>query len=166
VSWFDAIAYTEWLSHKTGHTYRLPTSAEWEKAARAGTTTERYWGDDANQACAYANVHDETSKQAIPLMKWAHHKCKDGYVFTAPVGQFKPNAWGIYDVLGNVWEWTCSAVNKEQTSCESKSSNAPRVLRGGAWSYTTPNEVRFAYRSNHWLTNRTNLAGFRIARIF
>jgi formylglycine-generating enzyme required for sulfatase activity len=109
VSWTDATAYVEWLSQQTGKQYRLPTEAEWEYAARAGTETTRYWGNEPDEACRYANVHDRTSKKENGF-GWTHHNCTDGYAKTAPVGSFKPNDLGLFDMLGNVWEWTCSTV--------------------------------------------------------
>ena len=82
VSWDDAKAYAGWLSRKTGTEYRLPSGAEWEYASRAGTTTARYWGEDADQGCGYANVHDRTSKSENGF-GWQHHECDDGYAKTA-----------------------------------------------------------------------------------
>ena len=94
VSWEEAKRYVEWLSRKAGHPYRLLTEAEWEYAARAESKGLRYWGDGEKDACAYANVSARRSgaTTAIP--------------YTAPVGMFQPNAFGLHDMLGNVWEWT------------------------------------------------------------
>lgn len=96
VSWNDAMAYTEWLRQQSGKPFRLPTEAEWEFAARGGVRASRFWGEDPKQACEYANVDGES------------YGCKDGYAFTAPVGKYRPNPYGLKDMLGNVAEWTCS----------------------------------------------------------
>ncbi|TGO02220.1 hypothetical protein PN36_28565 [Candidatus Thiomargarita nelsonii] len=77
VSWHDATAYAKWIVTQTGKQYSLPSEAQWEYAARAGTTTARYWGNDADDACRYANVHDKTSKKENGY-SWTHHKCTDG----------------------------------------------------------------------------------------
>lgn len=136
VSWEDATAYAAWLSEQTGRSYRLPTEAEWAYAAHAGTETARYWGDSPEQACAYANVHDQSSRRENELLS-PHHSCDDGYAKTAPVGQFQPNPWGLYDMLGNVWEWTCSTYGGELDGIEQRCA-APghagfRSIRGGSW---------------------------------
>ena len=104
VSWNDAVAFCQWLSGKEGKTYRLPTEAEWEYACRAGTKTRYYSGDDPETLAKVANVADATAKAKFPDWKWTI-KASDGYVFTAPVGQFKPNAFGLYDMHGNAWQW-------------------------------------------------------------
>ncbi len=134
VSWNDAMAYTEWLTQQTGHQYRLPTEAEWEYAARAGTETSRYWGNDPDEACRYANVHDNTSTEQNSF-PWQSHNCTDGYAQTAPVGRFEPNAFGLFDMIGNVWEWTCSEYQNKYAGQEQHcAKRAGRfVLRGGAW---------------------------------
>ncbi|MCF6178164.1 MAG: formylglycine-generating enzyme family protein, partial [Geopsychrobacter sp.] len=104
VSWQDATAYAAWLSSKSGRKFRLPTEAEWEFAARAKTLTTHYWDSDSGDACVYANVGDKSAKKN--WQSWSFHPCDDGYAASAPVGSFKPNAFGLYDMLGNVWEWT------------------------------------------------------------
>jgi len=162
VSWNDAVAYSAWLSKKMGKTYRLPTEVEWEYAARAGTTTEKYWGDDADKACTYANVADLTAKKKFP--DWSTHNCEDGYVFTAPVGKKKENGFGLYDMLGNVWEWTCSEhgsfSDNEKAVCNQLFINE-RVLRGGSWG-NVASHVRSANRSLPGFTFRNPYLGFRL----
>jgi len=121
VSWNDAVAYAKWLSQKTGKRFRLPTEAEWEYAARAGTKTARYWGNDPDEACGYASVYDPQAKREFGI-DWESHSCDDGYKVAAPAGSFKPNAFGLHDMLGNVWEWTCSEYKKSYDGSEQKCS--------------------------------------------
>ena len=104
VSWNDAVAFCEWLTRVEGRTYRLPTEAEWEYACRAGTTTKYFSGDDEESLASVANVADGTAKTKYPNWTWAI-VARDGFVYTAPVAQFRPNAFGLYDMHGNVWEW-------------------------------------------------------------
>ncbi|MCB2108559.1 MAG: SUMF1/EgtB/PvdO family nonheme iron enzyme, partial [Rhodobacteraceae bacterium] len=103
VSWDDAQAFIAWLSKKIGKAYRLPTEAEWEYAARAGTDTLRFWGDNPDEACHWANTFDVSGQEKYPF-PWSHSACKDGYADMAPVGSFKPNPFGLQDMIGNVWE--------------------------------------------------------------
>ncbi len=114
VSWNDAAAFCEWLSKKERKTYRLPTEAEWEYACRAGTTTRYYRGDDPETLAKVANVADATAKAKFPEWTWTI-KASDGYAFTAPVGQFKPNAFGLYDMHGNpcntILTYACNDVS-------------------------------------------------------
>ncbi len=119
VSWHDAREYVKWLSQETGQCYRLPTTLEWEHAAHGGTNTPYYWGDNPNDTCQYANVADETALEADAVA--LKISCRDHYVGTAPVGNFKPNNFGLYDMLGNVWEWV-------------KDPDQGSVLKGGAWN--------------------------------
>lgn len=166
VSWQDAKAYVAWLTRKTGKAYRLLSEAEWEYAARAGTRTSRFWGDDPGLACDYANVHDADTQDARRF-DWEAHDCRDGYVETAPVGRFRPNGFGLYDLLGNVWEWVedCQTVNYVGAPVDGTAritdDCARRVYRGGGWS--GPASVRAATRNGSSASYRSQLLGFRVA---
>ena len=168
VSWDDAKAYLGWLSRESRNAYRLASASEWEYAARAGTTTARFWGESADRACGYANVHDRSSKSENAF-DWVHHGCDDGYAQTAPVGSFAANAFGVYDMLGNVLEWTEDCLNESYEGAPSDSSAwrsgecETRVLRGGSW-YDLPGNVRAA--SRFWFGTRHRISGFgfRVAR--
>ena len=105
VSWEDAQAYVRWLSAETGEDYRLPSEAEWEYAARAGTTTRFYWGTSASEHCAHGNGADRSAERAFTRQeyRWSFSDCSDGAVRTALVGSYSPNAFGLYDMAGNVW---------------------------------------------------------------
>ena len=100
VNWSDAKAFADWLAKLSGKPYRLATEAEWEYAAAAGSITRRFWGDGANEACAFANVGDRSMQRKLGWTPFAD--CEDGYAHTAPVGSYRPNAWGLHDMLGNV----------------------------------------------------------------
>ncbi len=120
VSLEHATAYTQWLSAKTGHNYYIPSEAQWEYAAKAGTSGRYFWGEDDSKACDYANV---TFRPVEGDENWSP-PCDDGYDGLAPVGSFQPNAFGIHDPIGNVWEWV--------TDCSHKNySGAP--ADGSAW---------------------------------
>ncbi|OAI29481.1 formylglycine-generating enzyme family protein [Methylomonas koyamae] len=163
VSVDDAEAYIKWLNQKTGKHYRLPTEAEWEYAARSGSAAARFWGDNPDGACKYANVADLSLQKADS--KVIPHNCEDGYVFTAPVGSYSPNAFGLYDMLGNVWEWTCSADSGYGSSEEEKCTGllSRRIYRGGSW-INTADYVRSASRYGYIPSFRFNNVGFRLAR--
>jgi serine/threonine-protein kinase PpkA len=162
VSKNDALAYIHWLNDQTGQTYRLPTEAEWEYAARAGTTDIRFWGpSDGHTACKHENVADTAHD-------WSNgFNCNDGYEWAAPIGSFSANPWGLYDVLGNVSEWTCSEYNSDysgaEKKCAAEDSTAPISLRGGAWN-SGPEVVRSAYRNRNYPESRYSFVGFRLAR--
>ena len=168
VSWNDARAYAQWLSKKTGKRYRLPTESEWEYAARAGSVAARYWGDDPVQACRFANVADQSRFQTWGFGQ--KHECADGHYFTAPAGGYAPNRFGLYDMLGNAWEWTEDCWNASYAGAPADGSAwlagdcAQRVCRGGSWS-TVPRFARSAARNKNTADHRDNLTGFRLARI-
>ncbi len=169
ISWDDANAYTEWLSGKTGKRYRLLSEAEWEYAARAGTTTTRYWGEDIAAQCAYANAADLTAKIEFPEWESKVVNCHDGHTYTAPVGSYNANGFGLYDMLGNVWEWTTDCWNKTYAGAPSDGAARTRgdcnvrPLRGGSWDYG-PWVVRSATRMGNIASGRHYSNGFRVAR--
>ena len=169
VSWNDANAMATWLSGRNGVQFRLPTEAEWEYACRARTATFRYWGNDADDACEYANVHDLLSKKQNGF-DWFYHNCDDGYAYTAPVGSFRPNKFGLHDMLGNVWEWCGDRYEKwfyrrpEARSANpvcTGSSPCLRVLRGASWS-SDPGYARAAFRYKDRQGSRLDDVGFRL----
>jgi formylglycine-generating enzyme required for sulfatase activity len=166
VSWNDARTYAEWLSKKTGQRYRLPSEAEWEYAARAGTSAARYWGDDPAQACRFANLADQSRFQTLSFGQ--KHECDDGHYFTAPAGSYLRNEFGLYDMLGNAWEWTEDCWNASYAGAPSDGTAwlagdcAQRVSRGGSWS-TVPRFARSAARNKNSADHRDNLTGFRLA---
>lgn len=169
VSWKDATAYAAWLSQETGKSYRLPTEAEWEYAARAGTITARYWGNNPDEACHYANIYDNTLKKEKKL-NWSHHNCSDGYIKTAPVGHFKPNAFGLFDMLGNVWEWVADKLHSNYNNAPTDGSVwnddaiGYQVLRGGSW-YSNPHSSRAAFRNGVAPDAQNNHIGFRVVSV-
>lgn len=153
VGWKDANAYVDWLSQVTGDHYRLPTEAEWEYAARAGTSTNYWWGNEIG--VNRANCRGCGSK-------WDGKK-------TAPVGSFEPNAFGLYDTVGNVWEWTCSKYEKKYSGAEQEclddSSSEERTFRGGAW-HDSPKMAKVSSRGvDGWfILVRGDVLGFRVVR--
>lgn len=168
ISWDDAKAYANWLSKKSGKNYRLPTEAEWEYAARAKTQAARYWGDNPDVSCAYANAADKIAQEKIQgTISWIVHNCADGYAYTSPAGKFKANGFGVYDMLGNVLEWTEDLYEESylNTSLETKAKEEAvrRVLRGGSW-YDAPRFVRSAARDKAEPASRYANFGFRLAR--
>ena len=175
VSWNDAQAYAAWLRLKTGHAYRLLSEAEWEYAARAGSTTRRYWADRADggdgadaASCEYANVHDVSSAR-VNALGWPSFACDDGHSHTATVGSFKANAFGLFDMLGNVWQWVEDCHRADYQGAPSDGSAVAdagcsrRVVRGGSWD-DGPNSVRAARRDADPATARGSSFGFRLAR--
>jgi len=153
VSWNDAKAYAAWLSKTTGKLYRLLTEAEWEYAARAGTTTAWYWGDDLGGGNANCDGCGS---------RWDNES-------TSPAGSFKPNGFQLYDMLGNAWQWVedCYVGDYRNAPTDGSAVEAKdcgsRVIRGGSW-YHNPPFLRVALRYGNSPGIRDNALGFRLAR--
>jgi formylglycine-generating enzyme required for sulfatase activity len=155
VSFDDAQAYVRWLAQQTSHAYRLPSEAEWEYAARAGTTTARFWGDSQEGACQHARVADD--------------QCRDARANTVAVASYAPNQFGLYDMLGNAWQWVedCYHDSYVGAPTDGRAWTAGdcqvRVSRGGAWN-VVPRNVRAGLRARDPSGSRGPYAGFRVAR--
>ena len=165
VSWNDVNEYVRWLSKKSERVYRLLSESEWEYMARSGTSGPHYWGDGGGgiDQCRFANAADLST-----AFRW-RARCDDGYEFTAPVGSYEPNAFGVHDVLGNVWEWVQDCWNEDYSEGP-KDANARespgcrlRVLRGGSRYVGTPG-IRSAHRFKYEPQTRNQNTGFRVAR--
>lgn len=166
VSWEEATAYTAWLSRLTGKDYRLLSEAEWEYAARAGTKTAYSFGDDPSVICDYANLRHQSFRRGGSTAAIA--ECDDGHVVTADVGSFDENPFGLYDIHGNVWEWTSDCFGSYDEAPVDGSPNtsldcASRVVRGGSWS-GYPGSLRSANRGGNGPGYRFTILGFRVAR--
>lgn len=168
VAFADAQAYVAWLARSTGKRYRLPSEAEWEYAARAGTASLWPWGEAPEAGCEHANVYDRSGAAAYRL-GLAAAGCADGHADLAPVGQLAANAFGLHDMIGNVAEWvedcyTGSYVGRPRDGrawtwlggCER------RVQRGGSW-VSPPAEARSAHRVAADGRERADFVGFRVA---
>ena len=167
VSWTDALRYVSWLSRKTGEAYRLPSESEWEYAARAGSTTKYHFGNDESVLCRYGNHADADASTDYYLRNEA---CSDGIAKgTAPVGSYVPNAFGLHDMHGNVWEWTEDCWHASYAGAPADGSAwvsgnlGQRVLRGGFWG-DAPRNLRAAIRNRFPISLRGNAIGFRVAR--
>ena len=166
VSWEDAKSFIAWWSEVTGHAYRLPTESEWEYAARAGSVTKYHFGNAESQLCRYANHADRDS-----IWDWRNKACSDPHFGeTSPVGRYEPNQFGLYDMLGNVWEWVEDCWKDSYAGPPSDGSAwlggncDERVLRGGSWR-ADPRNVRSANRFKYNSGARYfNEFGFRVAR--
>jgi formylglycine-generating enzyme required for sulfatase activity len=163
----DAKAYAAWLSRKTGRVFRLPSANEWEYAARAGTAGVLPW---PGTVCAYANVGDAARARAhnrgtVDPASFA--ACDDRHVETAPVGSYRPNRWGLYDMIGNVWEWTLDCDDPAQpgpasdTRPRTTGACTSHIDRGASWT-NSPKYVRVAARHPDLVAARTAVLGIRL----
>ncbi|MFK8080796.1 MAG: SUMF1/EgtB/PvdO family nonheme iron enzyme [Granulosicoccus sp.] len=159
VTWEMAKEYTRWLSSVSGKRYRLPVEAEWEYAARAGSLDDYSFGKNPEMLCRYANI---AQKNEI---------CTDAFRFTAEVGKFEPNPWGLHDMHGNVWEWTedCWHTNYQGAPVNGRAwvstgDCQQRVVRGGAW-YSGPSQLRSSQRNKNRAISGSDSIGFRIVRM-
>lgn len=169
VSGVDAEAYAAWLAETTGKPYRLVSSTEYEYATRAGTRGPWYWGNSNSDACANANVADDTFRR---LYDYAPvFACDDGQERTAPVGSYTPNPWGLHDMLGNAWEWTADCTHADMSKAptdgrawrgEDDGDCTKRVPRGGSWASGT-DWVRAAAQAGDGALYHSQLLGFRVA---
>lgn len=167
ITWNDAQALARWLSQQEGRHYRLPTEAEWEYAARAGTRTRYHSGDDPRSLRKVANTFDASAKPLWP--KFAAHALAgdDGFAFTAPVARFRPNAFGLYDMHGNAWEWTNDWYGEDYYAHsptqdpQGPSEGHVYVRRGGSW-HTWSLYARSSYRNWNSPQTRYTLVGMRL----
>jgi formylglycine-generating enzyme required for sulfatase activity len=165
----DALAYADWLSRITGRRYRLPSEAEWEYAARAGASGIYPWGSNSDLGCPHANLYDRSSRAKLDF-GWGFADCDDGFPEAAPVGSLRPNAFGLHDMIGNVWEWTqdCYVETYERTPRDG-SAMLPQgecklwSVRGGGWS-TRPSRQRLTFRGRDPNDAKYSYFGFRVAR--
>ena len=158
VSWNDAQAFVKWLNNETGSNYRLPTEAEWEYAARGGSTTKYHFGNSESQLSRYASFN------------WRNQSCPDGLgKCTAEVGRYRPNSFGLYDMHGNVWEWVQDCWNDSYAGAPTDGGAwtngdcGRRVVRGGSWN-VYPEYLRSASRGWYDRSYRDYSIGFRLAQ--
>lgn len=167
LSYADVQAFVEWLNAATGQAFRLPTESEWEYAARAGSADDFPWGINANDGCAFANGADETP-DALGHTWPLRLDCRDGFAHAAPVGSFRPNAFGLRDMIGNAWEWTADCYHGNYAGAPTdgrawvEPGCAKRSIRGGGWPYPA-SFLRSANRGGSSATLRANDRGFRLA---
>jgi formylglycine-generating enzyme required for sulfatase activity len=153
MGWLDAQAYVHWLATVTHLPYRLPSEAEWEYAARARRATRFWWGDDESAAPAFANAQGTD----------------DGFANTAPVGSFQSNGFGLFDMAGNVWQWTADCYNRDYRGAPADGTPwltgdcTSRVVRGGSW-YDPRSALRVTNRTGNHIVDHDDNVGFRIAR--
>jgi len=162
VTWEDAQAFCRWLSKKEKKIYRMPTEAEWEKAARGGMQGKKYpWGDEPPNGtqCNFADKNTE--------FPWSDKNSDDRYVFTAPVGSFPPNGYGLYDIAGNAWEWCEDWFDwnyyqySPKKNPKGSDSGIDRVMRGGSWC-NDASLIRCAFRGAIFPDVPNHPRGFRV----
>ncbi len=168
LTWNDAMALARWLSRQEGRRYRLPTEAEWEYACRAGSGARYHPGDDPEALTRVANLFDAAAGPHWPRWRQFALAGSDGHAFTAPVGSFPPNAFGLYDMHGNVWEWVSDwhaddyYARSPVDDPRGPETGTVRVRRGGSW-HTWSFYARCAYRNWNSPETRYTLVGVRLA---
>ena len=169
VTWRDALALADWLSKKENARYRLPTEAEWEYSCLAGSSGRHMAGNKPEDLVQFANIMDQDTVRNWPQYASRAAQYSDGYAFTSPAGSFKPNAFGLYDMLGNVWEWTSDWHASDYYSRSptedptGPQSGDVKVRRGGSW-HTMPIYVRCAFRNWNTPETRYTLVGIRLVK--
>ena len=169
VTWNDAVALARWLSATEGVTYRLPTEAEWEYACRAGTRTRYHGGDEPLSLLKTGNTFDATAALNWPQWQGLALPGRDGFAFTAPVGSFAPNAFGLHDMHGNAWEWVADWYDEHyyarspQDDPQGPDDGTVRVRRGGSW-HTWAFYARASFRNWNSPQTRYTLVGIRLVR--
>jgi formylglycine-generating enzyme required for sulfatase activity len=170
VSWEQALAYCEWLSETTGRRFSLPTEAQWEYACRAGTETALWYGGLGHDFSAAANLSDAThhtlyyphSPNALPPWRPADTRFDDGWRVSARAGAFKPNPWGLFDMHGNVAEWTRSDYAPYPGgTVPGETVSGRKVVRGGSWM-DRPRRARSAFRLHYDASQAVHDVGFRV----
>ncbi len=176
VNWDDGRAYAEWLSELSGKRYRLPSEAEWEYVARGGTSFPRFWGEhDSSEhavlslACDFANVYDTAAVDTYDF-PWPNARCSDRVAGLAPVGQYKPNAFGTFDIIGNVREWVMDCYTASYAGRPEdgrawiwQGGCGQRGVRGGSWA-SRPRDARAPARDSEPTGHRQSDLGFRVVR--
>lgn len=169
VTWNDAVALARWLSREEGRNYRLPTEAEWEYACRAGGRGRYQHGDDPAGLPRVGNTFDEQAAAHWPAWRERAVPGRDGHAFTAPVGSYAPNAFGVHDLHGNVWEWVSDWYGEDYYARpptddpQGPAEGNVKVRRGGSW-HTWPLYTRCAFRNWNTVQTRYPLVGIRLVR--
>lgn len=169
LSWTDANAYVEWLANRTGEPYQLPSEGQWEYAANAGSTSVFPWGDDPIAACKHSNVFDLDAADANDDAQIAPVSCRDGSAEVARVGSFQPNAFGLYDMVGNVWEWTVDCYVMPRPTQPANESPVVtkecdrRSVKGGSW-ITRISRQRPTFRGRDEEQLVSQIFGFRVSK--
>ena len=165
ITWNDARAFCAWASQSSGRIVCLPTEAQWEFACRAGSNSRYLWGEGQDSGKDWANVADQSLKKAVGMAGWEYFDWDDGFGYTAPIKSFKPNAFGLYDMIGNAWQWCDDTPRRfdgkpvEDPAGVEKGTS--RVMRGASWN-SRPSTCEMTYRNQHAANYAYGVGGFRI----